>query len=184
MQMNEQQCDMFLLTFQINRIENQINKFNQIYDDVLNCVCFFSVTTQSDPFPLLTPPGVPTNVTSQYNDVTVHPLTTSNKLYLSFYTDQHAYSLLGKLKVLYSFFNLLFNLSISVGTTQPVGNQQFQQVPVIVTQPPPVLTSPAFLTDIPGVVNCPHCHEVVSTKIKRVPGSGAWCWCIMLTSMG
>lgn len=68
-----------------------------------------------------------------------------------------------------------------IGVTS-VGNRQTQ--PVVVTQPQPVTISVPYLRDSPGLVRCPHCHHVVTTKVTYLPGRAAWCMCILLTAMG
>uniref|UniRef100_A0A3Q3IQ91 LITAF domain-containing protein n=1 Tax=Monopterus albus TaxID=43700 RepID=A0A3Q3IQ91_MONAL len=55
---------------------------------------------------------------------------------------------------------------------------------VVQIQPPPALVSVTHLSDSPGLVSCPHCHHVVTTKIKNVPGRDAWCLCICIAVLG
>nr|XP_020470000.1 lipopolysaccharide-induced tumor necrosis factor-alpha factor homolog [Monopterus albus] len=57
-------------------------------------------------------------------------------------------------------------------------------LPVVQIQPPPALVSVTHLSDSPGLVSCPHCHHVVTTKIKNVPGRDAWCLCICIAVLG
>lgn len=74
---------------------------------------------------------------------------------------------------------------IPVGVMQPVNSRQTPSaVQVVVTQPPPVPVLVTCLTNIPGLVRCPHCHQVGVTKVKHVPGSGAWCMCALIALMG
>uniref|UniRef100_A0A3Q3RYK2 LITAF domain-containing protein n=1 Tax=Mastacembelus armatus TaxID=205130 RepID=A0A3Q3RYK2_9TELE len=69
-----------------------------------------------------------------------------------------------------------------VGVAPTAGTQQPQAA--VVTQPPPVPVSVMYLTEIPGLVNCPHCHHTVTTKVTYVPGTAAWCTCVLLALMG
>lgn len=71
---------------------------------------------------------------------------------------------------------------ISVGVIPTVSSSQTQ--PVVVTQPQPVPISLTYLQDIPGVVCCPYCHNVVTTKVRYLPGKAAWCMCFFLAVMG
>lgn len=104
-----------------------------------------AVTT--DPFPLLTPPRVPTAVTTppQNTGIIIHPIT-------------------------------------QIGVTPPASSRQTQ--PAVVTQPQPVPISLSYLRDAPGVVSCPYCHRVVTTKVTYLPGRTAWCTCVLLALMG
>ncbi|XP_029298379.1 lipopolysaccharide-induced tumor necrosis factor-alpha factor [Cottoperca gobio] len=70
-----------------------------------------------------------------------------------------------------------------IGVTQSVGRGQTLPA-VVVTQPQPVSISVTYLGDVPGVINCPHCHHVVTTKVSYYPGTAAWCMCVLLTIMG
>ncbi|XP_032396509.1 lipopolysaccharide-induced tumor necrosis factor-alpha factor homolog isoform X3 [Etheostoma spectabile] len=58
------------------------------------------------------------------------------------------------------------------------------QPTVVVTQPQPVPVLITHLGDIPGLVSCPHCHHVVTSKVTYVPGNVAWCMCLLITLMG
>ncbi|XP_070842854.1 lipopolysaccharide-induced tumor necrosis factor-alpha factor homolog [Chaetodon trifascialis] len=69
-----------------------------------------------------------------------------------------------------------------IGVTPSVNGRQTQ--PVVLTQPQPVPISLTYLGDVPGVVCCPHCHHVVTTKVMYLPGRAAWCMCVLLTMMG
>ncbi|XP_037328593.1 lipopolysaccharide-induced tumor necrosis factor-alpha factor homolog [Pungitius pungitius] len=74
-----------------------------------------------------------------------------------------------------------------IGVARPGGTRHSQPAPapvVVTTQPEPVPISVRHLGDIPGLVRCPCCHGVVTTKVKHVPGMGAWSLCIFLTMMG
>ncbi|KAM9857473.1 lipopolysaccharide-induced tumor necrosis factor-alpha factor [Aulostomus maculatus] len=106
-----------------------------------------AVTLQPNPFPVLTPPVVPTTVTSPSHNpgVIIHPTT-------------------------------------QIGITNQINGRQ---PVVVVTQPQssPSITVP-HLTDTPAVVQCPHCHRVVTTKVTYTPGSGAWAMCILIAVMG
>ncbi|XP_053195796.1 lipopolysaccharide-induced tumor necrosis factor-alpha factor homolog [Scomber japonicus] len=61
-----------------------------------------------------------------------------------------------------------------VGVTPPLTSQQ---------QPSPS-ASVLNLRDIPGLVQCPHCHQVVTTKVTYQPGKSAWCACVLFTMIG
>uniref|UniRef100_A0A3B5KEQ8 LITAF domain-containing protein n=1 Tax=Takifugu rubripes TaxID=31033 RepID=A0A3B5KEQ8_TAKRU len=54
---------------------------------------------------------------------------------------------------------------------------------VVTTQPRPVPISPAYLTELSGVVSCPFCQQVVSSKVKYVPGRTAWGMCVILVML-
>ncbi|XP_041790350.1 lipopolysaccharide-induced tumor necrosis factor-alpha factor homolog [Chelmon rostratus] len=77
---------------------------------------------------------------------------------------------------------LIIHPPTQIGVTASVSSRQTQ--PVVVTQPQPVPISPPYLRDVPGVVCCPHCHHVVTTKVTYLPGRAAWCMCVLLTVMG
>ncbi|KAI4833291.1 hypothetical protein KUCAC02_016200 [Chaenocephalus aceratus] len=70
-----------------------------------------------------------------------------------------------------------------IGVTQSVGGRRSQPV-VVTTQPLPVPISVTHLGDVPGVVRCPQCHHVVTTKVSYLPGRTAWCMCFLFTMMG
>ncbi|XP_063738814.1 lipopolysaccharide-induced tumor necrosis factor-alpha factor homolog [Eleginops maclovinus] len=70
-----------------------------------------------------------------------------------------------------------------IGVTQSVGGRPSQPV-VVTTQPRPVPILLTHLGDVPGVVSCPHCHHVVTTKVSYLPGRFAWCMCFLLTFLG
>lgn len=155
--------------------------------------CFFVVTIQPDPFPVLTPPRVPTAVTSpsQNTGITIHPLTQSiNAIFslLLWIACIHT-KWAGDNNIVLSSHVVLdillcpsCTLWISVGVTPSVSSRQTQ--PVVVTQPQPVPVSLTYLSDNPGVVRCPHCHHVVTTKVTYLPGRAAWCMCTLLAVMG
>ncbi|XP_078119909.1 lipopolysaccharide-induced tumor necrosis factor-alpha factor [Sander vitreus] len=63
------------------------------------------------------------------------------------------------------------------------GGRQTQPA-VVVTQPQPVPILITHLGDIPGLVCCPHCHHVVTSKVTYVPGRIAWWMCLLITLMG
>ncbi|TDH16381.1 hypothetical protein EPR50_G00019440 [Perca flavescens] len=58
------------------------------------------------------------------------------------------------------------------------------QPAVVVTQPQPVPILMTRLGDIPGLVCCPHCNNVVTSKVTYVPGWVAWCMCLLIILMG
>uniref|UniRef100_A0A3Q1HWK2 LITAF domain-containing protein n=1 Tax=Anabas testudineus TaxID=64144 RepID=A0A3Q1HWK2_ANATE len=58
-----------------------------------------------------------------------------------------------------------------------------QTVPVVVTQPPPVPIRVTCLTNIPGLVRCSHCQQVVLTKVSHTPSTAftnSVCLCFRL----
>ncbi|XP_028265183.1 lipopolysaccharide-induced tumor necrosis factor-alpha factor [Parambassis ranga] len=69
-----------------------------------------------------------------------------------------------------------------IGVRQPISSRHAQTA--VVTQPQPVPISVACLRDSPGLVCCPHCHHIVTSKVIYTPGKAAWCMCILLTLMG
>ncbi|XP_035516710.1 lipopolysaccharide-induced tumor necrosis factor-alpha factor homolog [Morone saxatilis] len=77
---------------------------------------------------------------------------------------------------------LIIHPPIQVGVTPSVSSRQTQ--PVVVTQPQPVPITVTCLREAPGLVHCPHCHHVVTTKVTYHPGRAAWCMCCLLTVMG
>ncbi|XP_071770596.1 uncharacterized protein LOC139923679 isoform X1 [Centroberyx gerrardi] len=105
-----------------------------------------AVTLQPDLFPVLTPPTMPTAVTSP--------------------PQQTGY---------------IIHQSTQIGIIESVESRQQRANPtVVVVQPQPIST----LGDGPGVILCPYCHQVVTTKVSYVPGRAAWCMCILFTVMG
>ncbi|XP_026214594.1 lipopolysaccharide-induced tumor necrosis factor-alpha factor homolog [Anabas testudineus] len=74
---------------------------------------------------------------------------------------------------------------VQIGGMQPVSSRQTPSaVPVVVTQPPPVPIRVTCLTNIPGLVRCSHCQQVVLTKVSHTPSSAAWCMCVLIAVMG
>lgn len=71
-----------------------------------------------------------------------------------------------------------------VGVTPPVRGGRAAPASAAVSQPRPVPIQPAYLTDTSGLVSCPSCHQVVSSKIKYVPGTYAWGMCVCLALRG
>lgn len=70
-----------------------------------------------------------------------------------------------------------------IGVRQPVGSAHTQPA-VVVTQPQPVPILVTHLVDSPGLVQCPHCQNLVTTEVTYVPGGSAWCMCVFLSLMG
>uniref|UniRef100_A0A2I4BGK8 Lipopolysaccharide-induced tumor necrosis factor-alpha factor homolog n=1 Tax=Austrofundulus limnaeus TaxID=52670 RepID=A0A2I4BGK8_AUSLI len=62
-------------------------------------------------------------------------------------------------------------------------SRQTQSV-VVVSQPQPVPIVPTSLIDAPGLIRCPHCQHLVTTKVTYKPGCAAWCSCTLLALMG
>uniref|UniRef100_A0A3P9BZC7 LITAF domain-containing protein n=1 Tax=Maylandia zebra TaxID=106582 RepID=A0A3P9BZC7_9CICH len=50
----------------------------------------------------------------------------------------------------------------------------------VVSQPQPVPIAVEYLRGAPGLVRCPHCSHLVTSKVTHVPGTAAWCWCVIL----
>ncbi|TWW58852.1 lipopolysaccharide-induced tumor necrosis factor-alpha factor homolog isoform X1 [Takifugu flavidus] len=71
-----------------------------------------------------------------------------------------------------------------IGVTLPVRTTQTRPASVVTTQPRPVPISPAYLTELSGVVSCPFCQQVVSSKVIYVPGRTAWGMCVILAMLG
>uniref|UniRef100_A0A3Q0S7T2 LITAF domain-containing protein n=1 Tax=Amphilophus citrinellus TaxID=61819 RepID=A0A3Q0S7T2_AMPCI len=63
----------------------------------------------------------------------------------------------------------------SLSQTQPTA---------VVCQPQPVPIAVQYLRDAPGLVRCPHCSHLVTSKVTYVPGTAAWCWCVILALTG
>ncbi|KAM6940212.1 LITAF domain-containing protein [Xenentodon cancila] len=72
---------------------------------------------------------------------------------------------------------------MAVGVTPVVNGRQAQTV-VVVSQPRPVPISVQVLRDVPGLVRCPHCEQLVTTKVTYTPGGAAWCLCVLLALTG
>ncbi|XP_041839620.1 lipopolysaccharide-induced tumor necrosis factor-alpha factor homolog isoform X2 [Melanotaenia boesemani] len=70
-----------------------------------------------------------------------------------------------------------------IGVTPPVRSTRVQTV-AVVSQPQPVPILVEYLRDIPGLVHCTHCQQLVTSKVKYVPGAAAWCSCVFLALMG
>ncbi|KAM9363329.1 lipopolysaccharide-induced tumor necrosis factor-alpha factor homolog [Symphorus nematophorus] len=70
-----------------------------------------------------------------------------------------------------------------IGVTPPVRATQTQPV-VVVSQPQPVPIEVMYLREDPGLVRCPYCHNVVTTKVTYMPGRAAWSMCVLLAVMG
>ncbi|XP_068445438.1 lipopolysaccharide-induced tumor necrosis factor-alpha factor homolog [Clinocottus analis] len=70
-----------------------------------------------------------------------------------------------------------------IGVTSSGGSGQTQPA-VVTTQPAPVPISVTHLGDVPGLVRCPHCRNVVTTKVSYQSGKAAWCTCLLLAMMG
>uniref|UniRef100_A0A3B3CYQ1 LITAF domain-containing protein n=1 Tax=Oryzias melastigma TaxID=30732 RepID=A0A3B3CYQ1_ORYME len=51
----------------------------------------------------------------------------------------------------------------------------------VVSQPAPVPIIASCLRESPALVVCPHCQELVTTKIKHVAGKNAWGICMTLS---
>ncbi|XP_036067889.1 cell death-inducing p53-target protein 1 homolog [Oryzias melastigma] len=54
----------------------------------------------------------------------------------------------------------------------------------VVSQPAPVPIIASCLRESPALVVCPHCQELVTTKIKHVAGKNAWGICMTLSLLG
>uniref|UniRef100_A0A3Q2D4M3 Lipopolysaccharide-induced tumor necrosis factor-alpha factor homolog n=1 Tax=Cyprinodon variegatus TaxID=28743 RepID=A0A3Q2D4M3_CYPVA len=50
----------------------------------------------------------------------------------------------------------------------------------VVSQPQPVPIIVSSLRDAPGFVLCPHCQQLVTSKVTYVAGKAAWCTCVIL----
>uniref|UniRef100_A0A8C3A9S4 LITAF domain-containing protein n=1 Tax=Cyclopterus lumpus TaxID=8103 RepID=A0A8C3A9S4_CYCLU len=55
---------------------------------------------------------------------------------------------------------------------------------VVTTQPAPFPISVTHLADVPGLVRCPHCHNIVTSEVTYQSGKAAWCTCMLLAMMG
>ncbi|XP_015232823.1 PREDICTED: lipopolysaccharide-induced tumor necrosis factor-alpha factor homolog [Cyprinodon variegatus] len=54
----------------------------------------------------------------------------------------------------------------------------------VVSQPQPVPIIVSSLRDAPGFVLCPHCQQLVTSKVTYVAGKAAWCTCVILALLG
>ncbi|XP_037546255.1 lipopolysaccharide-induced tumor necrosis factor-alpha factor homolog [Nematolebias whitei] len=70
-----------------------------------------------------------------------------------------------------------------IGGRETASSRRTQSV-AVVSQPQPVPIVLTSLIDAPGLVRCPHCQHLVTTKVTYVPGCAAWCTCTMLALMG
>uniref|UniRef100_A0AAZ1XQC4 LITAF domain-containing protein n=1 Tax=Oreochromis aureus TaxID=47969 RepID=A0AAZ1XQC4_OREAU len=66
----------------------------------------------------------------------------------------------------------------------PRGNSRQTQPIAVVSQPQPVPIAVEYLRGAPGLVCCPHCSHLVTSKVTHVPGTAAWCWCVILAMAG
>uniref|UniRef100_A0A669EW87 LITAF domain-containing protein n=1 Tax=Oreochromis niloticus TaxID=8128 RepID=A0A669EW87_ORENI len=66
----------------------------------------------------------------------------------------------------------------------PRGNSRQTQPIAVVSQPQPVPIAVEYLRGAPGLVRCPHCSHLVTSKVTHVPGTAAWCWCVILAMAG
>lgn len=73
---------------------------------------------------------------------------------------------------------IIIHPTTQIGVNQSVNVTRSQ--PAVQSQP----QSTTHLKDTPGIINCPHCHRTVTTKVTHVPGKSAWCLCILLSVMG
>ncbi|XP_076001324.1 lipopolysaccharide-induced tumor necrosis factor-alpha factor homolog [Genypterus blacodes] len=79
--------------------------------------------------------------------------------------------------------NIIIHPSTQIGVRQTVGSIQNQTV-VVVQPRSSGSVAVASLTDVPTVITCPHCHNVVTTKVTYSPGMAAWCTCLFLAVTG
>ncbi|XP_061586964.1 lipopolysaccharide-induced tumor necrosis factor-alpha factor homolog [Cololabis saira] len=80
-----------------------------------------------------------------------------------------------------------YNSGVTVHPLTQVGvgvNSRQAQTVVVVSQPQPVAISVQALRDAPGLVRCPHCRHLVTSKVTYSPGTAAWCACIFIALMG
>lgn len=150
--------------------------------DVFQGVIFSPLTVNRDAFPVLSPPTAPAAVVppSQHPEVTVHPLTQS--------TQSHHLLLNPSVTCLPAtcsyFLHLFFCFCwMIVGGRGTASSRRTQSV-AVVSQPQPVPIVLTSLIDAPGLVHCPHCQHLVTTKVTYVPGWAAWCTCTMFVLMG
>uniref|UniRef100_A0A3Q3F751 Lipopolysaccharide-induced tumor necrosis factor-alpha factor homolog n=1 Tax=Kryptolebias marmoratus TaxID=37003 RepID=A0A3Q3F751_KRYMA len=72
------------------------------------------------------------------------------------------------------------NFDSSPSTPPPT----YRDAVAVVSQPQPVPIVVTSLIDSPGLVRCPHCRHLITTKVAYKPGWAAWCTCTMLALMG
>lgn len=140
------------------------------------CCCLTFIFCSYDPVGLFSSPDSPqgANICNITSSKLGHPSPSSHTKYWSsliFLQD-------GEIHLLY-FYTLCL-----VGVTPPVRTTQTMPASVVVTQPRPIPILPAYLTDISSTVSCPFCQQVVSSKVKYVPGRTAWCMCVILALSG
>lgn len=86
---------------------------------------------------------------------------------------------------LHHFLNLLQPFFWTVGRRGAASSSRRQtQSVAVVSQPQPVPIIPTSLIDAPGLIRCPHCYHLVTTKVTYKPGWAAWCSCTMLALTG
>uniref|UniRef100_A0A3Q2X131 LITAF domain-containing protein n=1 Tax=Haplochromis burtoni TaxID=8153 RepID=A0A3Q2X131_HAPBU len=71
----------------------------------------------------------------------------------------------------------------AAGAAPRVNSRQTQPI-AVVSQPQPVPIAVEYLRGAPGLVRCPHCSHLVTSKVTHVPGTAAWCWCVILAMAG
>ncbi|XP_023813981.2 uncharacterized protein LOC105354377 [Oryzias latipes] len=74
---------------------------------------------------------------------------------------------------------VIFHQVTQIGVRRTEG-----QTVAVVSQPSPVPIIVSCLRESPGLVVCPHCQELVTTKVKHVAGKQAWGICMTLTLLG
>ncbi|XP_029915120.1 lipopolysaccharide-induced tumor necrosis factor-alpha factor homolog [Myripristis murdjan] len=68
--------------------------------------------------------------------------------------------------------------STQIGITETV---QTRPAPTVVVVQPQAVSA---LGESPGVIQCPYCHQIVTTKVAYIPGRAAWCMCLLFTLTG
>ncbi|XP_017269782.1 lipopolysaccharide-induced tumor necrosis factor-alpha factor homolog [Kryptolebias marmoratus] len=71
-----------------------------------------------------------------------------------------------------------------IGRRGATSNSRQTPSVAVVSQPQPVPIVVTSLIDSPGLVRCPHCRHLITTKVAYKPGWAAWCTCTMLALMG
>ncbi|CAI5680886.1 lipopolysaccharide-induced tumor necrosis factor-alpha factor homolog [Oreochromis niloticus] len=129
-----------------------------------------AVTVQPDPFPVLSVPTAVSSPPHQSAGVIVHPTTQINP---------HA----SRARAAASAPAAASSRSRQAGAA-PRGNSRQTQPIAVVSQPQPVPIAVEYLRGAPGLVRCPHCSHLVTSKVTHVPGTAAWCWCVILAMAG
>ncbi|XP_030597368.1 lipopolysaccharide-induced tumor necrosis factor-alpha factor homolog [Archocentrus centrarchus] len=160
------------------------------YDASLSCPPTpppaYREAVRPDPFPVLALLSVPTAVTShpqRSTGVTVHPVTQITVQPQASPARAPAPASTAVSSGSRQGTGVTVHPVTQIGATPRVSSRQTQPT-AVVCQPQPVPIAVQYLKDAPGLVRCPHCSHLVTSKVTYVPGTAAWCWCVILALSG